>query len=324
LVAVAAAAAAVVVIVGALVLRRADSSGVRVTAATPSSTPSLPKTAPPNQIALTVATPTFGPGLQAADIGLVNSDGTDLVQLTHTNMNGMVASQPSWSPDRQRLAFVESTPAGAINAGAGNVVLINADGSNRVALTHSAADTHPVWAPDGHHLAFARFDNGLPDIFVIGDDGSGLTRLTHGGAMSPTWSPDGDALAYRNLPGGVIDGGHIFVINADGTNPRQLTNGLEEGSPAWSPDGTRIAFANTADYSIYTIRPDGTLPTRITTCTLPSCTGHTSPAWSPDSLQLVFDQNDGYARKPYIVSSTEGQPHLLANLENEICCTAWS
>src|SRR4051812_27474821 len=39
--------------------------------ATPSSTPLLPAIAPPNRIALTVATPTFGPGLQAAEIVLV-------------------------------------------------------------------------------------------------------------------------------------------------------------------------------------------------------------------------------------------------------------
>ena len=287
---------------------------------TTTSTP-LPAVALANRIAITRATPTFGPGLKTAEIVLVNSDGTDEAQLTHTADQGRVASQPAWSLDRRRLAFIESTPSGAINAGTGDIVIINTDGSNPVQLTTTGNASHPVWAPDGHHLAFARFDNGLPDVFVVGDDGSGLTQLTHGGAMSPTYSPDGTQLAYRN---GVSDGGHIFIMEVDGTRARQLTTGLEEGGPAWSPDGTRIAFASTQDSSIYTIRFDGTQLARVTTCVSPSCFGDTAPAWSPDASQIVFDRSVGNLRQPYLVASTGGDAQPLVTDSNDDCCIAWS
>lgn len=292
----------------------------------PSTVPSapLPSVAPPNRIALTRASPQFGPGLLTAEIVLVNEDGTDAVPLTHAASRGLVASQPAFSPDRRRLAYIESTPTGAINAGTGNIVIVNADSTNPVQLTATAGDTHPVWAPDGHHLAFARFDNGLPDLFVISDDGTGLRQVTRGGAMSPTWSPDGTLLAYRNLPNGSIDGGHIFIVKPDGTRARQLTNGSEEGDPAWAPDGSRIAFVSTQDSSIYTVRFDGTDLKRVTTCSPPSCSTDTAPAWSPDATRLVFDRSLGNRRQPFIVSSTGGDPHALLTDTDDHCCAAWS
>jgi Tol biopolymer transport system component len=233
----------------------------------------------------------------------------------------MVASQPAWSRGRRRLAFVESTPAGAINAGTGDIVVVNADGTNPVRLTTSGTDTHPVWAPDGHHLALARVGNGSPpDIFVIRDDGSGLTQLTHGGGWSPTWSADGTQLAYRN---GVSDGGHIFIVDADGSHARQLTKGLEEGNPAWSPDGTRIAFDSTQDASIYTIRVNGTNVTRITTCTRPACEEDVAPVWSPDGSQIVFERSLGGRRQIYFVNASGGEAHPLVTDTEDDCCTAW-
>jgi hypothetical protein len=42
----------------------------------------------------------------------------------------------------------------------------------------------------------------------------------------------------------------IYVMNADGTNPRRLTNSPEvERSPLWSPDGTKIAFVTASQSS---------------------------------------------------------------------------
>ena len=111
-------------------------------------------------------------------------------------------------------------------------------------------------------IAFAR-DDGL---YVMRPDGTGLRPLRRGRQWTrvPAWSPDGRRLAL--VAGG---GGAIWVMNADGSNPVQLTEyvrpkfGLHVGwfSPTWSPDGRRIAYTYTpsakVDRDVWVMNADG-------------------------------------------------------------------
>ena len=57
----------------------------------------------------------------------------------------------------------------------------------------------------------------------------------------------------------------IFVMNANGSNPRQITdNELDDEDPAWSPDGSRIVFQRDlnavrgkVNYDLFTMAADG-------------------------------------------------------------------
>jgi Tol biopolymer transport system component len=68
-----------------------------------------------------------------------------------------------------------------------------------------------------------------------------MNNLTNSAAddRAPAWSPDGTKIAF-------VRRGDIFVMDADGSNPTNLTysQSMDNQGPAWSPDGTRIAFSS--------------------------------------------------------------------------------
>jgi Tol biopolymer transport system component len=72
------------------------------------------------------------------------------------------------------------------------------------------------------------------------------------------WSPDGTRIAFASTRDGNYE---IYVMNADGSAPRRLTNDPQSDyAPTWSPDGQRIAWRTNRDGNgeIYSMRADGT------------------------------------------------------------------
>ncbi|MDH7480961.1 MAG: hypothetical protein QHH26_03160 [Armatimonadota bacterium] len=98
----------------------------------------------------------------------------------------------------------------------------------------------PAWSPDGKLIAFEMWTlrDGYPDkckgIYTINASGGKPKLIVSGDAREPTWSPDGKYLAYVLFR---PDGGRdIWRINADGSNPLNLTNGKGDNYQAsWSP-----------------------------------------------------------------------------------------
>jgi hypothetical protein len=119
------------------------------------------------------------------DIFVMNSDGTNITQLTIDPKGDW---NPSWSPDGSRIAFMSERD------GNKNIYVMNADGSQQTRLTTSSAQEEwPTWSPDGASLAFHASSDGTHnfEIYTIDATGANQNQLTIGGANDqyPDWSP---------------------------------------------------------------------------------------------------------------------------------------
>lgn len=157
-----------------------------------------------------------------------------LRRLTPDGRSG-TASDPVWSPDGTRLAFVraETATTGTMY----NVSTIAADGSALTPLIQglSYGTTSPVWAPNGQRVAFACAHARLTEICVMNPDGTGLVKPRQGlSGSGPAWSPDGQRIAFAsNWEGGTYQ---IYVMNLDGTGVTRISNNdFSNYWPTWAP-----------------------------------------------------------------------------------------
>ena len=124
--------------------------------------------------------------MQSLDVFLMNTDGSNLVQVTHSYMPVISAA---WSPDGKSIVYVTQ-----FGKEATDLYVINKDGSpaSVVPLTQDPAyDGGPGWSPDGKKIVFFSNRSGNYNLWTINPDGTGLAQLTNDAYYDayPDWSP---------------------------------------------------------------------------------------------------------------------------------------
>ena len=234
---------------------------------------------------------------------------------------------PAWSPDGKRLAY-GSTAEG----GSPQLFVRWMDGGQSVRVTSLPDSPQAIeWSPDGSRIAY---------LMSVPDDGPKL------GSAPPkpegaTWAKPLeiiDKVTYRADGAGYLKAGfdHIFMVDALGGSPRQLTFGAyHDGAPHWERGGQSILFSAVRkpdwelianDSEIYRVSLSGGEPQALTSRKGPDG----DPRPSPDGRSIAFvgydDHLKGYEQSDlYVMDAGGGSVRLVApSLDRSIDALAWS
>ena len=190
-----------------------------------------------------------------------------------------------WSPDKTRAITLSDKGVFVTDANGGNEVLIASTSG-----VDSAPD--PRWSPDGTRIALSLGPQGRRQIYVVDENGGGLTNLSNSTSDDylPYWSPDGTQIVFTSSQG--LDT-EVYLMDNGGGGRVNLTNYpdvdyLASWSPQgpWSPDGDRILFLSyrNGNSDVFVMNSDGGNPTNLTE----SADSEDSPVWSPDGTRIVY------------------------------------
>ena len=157
---------------------------------------------------------------------------------------------PRWSPDANSILYFSPAEPGDAQ---GTIWSIPALGGapRRVIASIGGADV----SRDGRITSFGLVDGHI-QLLTSALDGSGVRTIARSDAgyhRYPRWSPDGRWIAYQRGDNVRFD---IFVVSANGGEPRQLTHDRNIMSGlAWLPDSTGVVYGSSRGYTVPYLSP---------------------------------------------------------------------
>jgi Tol biopolymer transport system component len=253
---------------------RADGTGVRQLTADRSVNSWWARISPDRTRVLFYRTPIgTGPDREHEETSLwvMNADGSGQRMLRPKGADGWeVQGHAEWSPDGRELVMFGGRGISP------QVFVTDTEGKILRQLTdRGGQNIDPSWSPDGATVVFVACPLFICfpaqyEIYTVPAHGGDIRRLTHNSVRDhdPYYSPDGKRIAWiaETQPNayGILGIWNIFVMNADGSDQKNLTNDRQLNSkPHWSPDGSSIFFhrfmpGQSDRWHIFRIGADGT------------------------------------------------------------------
>jgi Tol biopolymer transport system component len=218
-----------------------------------------------------------------------------------TNEPG-VEVMPAISPDGRLIAYAGGVPARL------GIFVRQTQGSG--AAIRLADGRAPQWSPDGSRILYVD-SAGIAAVPALGGAPQRLVRAGDVPLRSPTLSHDGKRLAYASSFA-------VFIANADGSNPHQISDLHEVHGITWSPDDTKLAFTqgnttffygvqefdNIAPSSVWIFDLGAGAPVAVTDRIHQSL----NPVWSEDGAGIFYVSNVRGGRDVYYQPVKRGQP----------------
>jgi len=254
--------------------------------------------------------------------GRFGPDGHPHVFTAHTDGAGerallpSIAEGPRFSPDGRRIAVATENAQGLLF-----LALVNSGGSGyrRFARPDPTLSLGcGAWSPDASRLACEGWDDSNParnGIYTVrASDGGGLTRVTTspggGHDVAGDYSPDGRQIVF--VRGIHVDEEHntLMVVNADGSDPRVLTDRTVRLGSRWSPAG-KVILTESAG-SLLLVPLDGGRPSPITIDGGPALKA-IGGGWSPDGSWIVFSRVTPSGEDIYIMRKDGTNLHQITS-----------
>ena len=247
-----------------------------------------------------------------------------------TNQTNTRNTQPAFSPDGRRLAFLQY-----LRGATPSLWLADADGRNpvqiaervnlpnwfpdldQIAFTSNRENHWSVWvislqsrrerlifdigrdiqyarlSPDGRQIVFNLADNGIINSWTVPTSGGQPKQLTFDQELAgfACWSPDGKFLAFQMKRG---DNAYLMVMPSAGGDATQMTFGQGRSWPhSFSPDGDKIVFAGERDgvWNLYWVSRTSKEQMQLTNyAKLNAYVRY--PDWSPLGNQIAYEYSE--------------------------------
>ncbi len=259
------------------------------------------------------------------DLWMVSSDGKAHYKLSSFEGD---ESDPRWSPDGTRIAYVRSA-----GEDEGSEIYIHwRDSGQSARITRlPGSPKHLRWSPDGKQIAFAM------DLKVAPPSLAERPKMPEGAqwAEAPRLT---DRLYHERDGSGYIEPAfsQVFVVPADGGSARQVTSGdFHHREPNWSADGQAIVVSgNRSENWEYDYRNSELYRVNLPTGEISPLTStpgpDRDPVFSPDGKHLAWlgyaDKKEAYQVTRLRIADANGKNvrELLTSLDRSVSAISWA